>query len=833
MSWIGWEIKRAFRRLGGSPGFVFTVVAILALGVGANCAAFRALYQQVLRPLPYKDADGLYVPQVMFRWGKKKAVPSSWSYPLFDEFKKSDKSFSQLAAYGSLSAPMKAGAEPEVVSVEIVSEDYFSVLKASPYLGRLFHLGTRSTSASRLALLSHAFWQQRFGGARSILGRSITVNGAPLTVVGILPPGFRAPDGSRDLWVPMAMASELENPHSLDSQWLAWLDTVGRLRNGVKPRRAQAEASALVGAISASFPLPAKLEVTESARVVSLRAEQSVPQLNRALEVVMGTVLLVLLMAVVNLGGLMAVHTQARRRDIAISAALGAGRGRRIAFLLVECLLLGVLSGATGLALFVVLDRLGVLRRLSAIVSGSGFDRSQIVAFAGHSATEVAVFALVTSLLIALVLGLLVAAKGLRVVPAEAVRQHRRGVSAHHHLSSGGAMVAIQVALAVALLFAAGLMLLSLWRLLSVDTGVSRTAALTFKVEPDSRRYTNRRAVARLEATLMDGLRELPGVRAAALGSCTPLGSNCAGTVVSRIEGQPPFPLTEARQVELHFVTPGYFKILGIPLLAGRGFGGRDTQSSPPVVIVNQAEARILYGDRDAIGRRIGFPSGLFGAENGSAKGVAEIVGVAGDVRYGKPEQNPRPALYVAATQYASYSIYTFVAGPLPPSTLLSEARTALRRIDPTLAIADVQTLRERLAAAYARPKMTAIVLGFLSLLALAITLLGVYGVVWHSVRQRRREMGIRLALGARPSRLATRVIGSTMAFAAVGAACGVMGAVAIGRILRSLIFGIAPASPLLVTAVAVAVISVVALAALVPARKASRIDAMEILRAE
>lgn len=834
MGWFEWEIRRAARRLGSSPAMALTVVAILALGIGANCAAFRALYQQVIHPLQYPDANGLYVPQVMFRWGKKDAVPSSWSYPLFEAFRKRETAFSELAAYGSGSETFEVDGRPEVVNVEMVSREYFSVLRARPRLGRLFVAGALQTPSSRVAVLSFSFWQRRFGGSRSVLGTPVTVNGAPLTIVGVLPPDFRAPDSRCELWVPLAMAPELGNVHSLDSEWLAWLDVVGRLRPGVGPLAAQAEASGLVDAVTRSFPpLPVKLEVRQSARVESLREHESLPRADRALEVVMGAVVLVLLMAVVNLGGLMVVRAEARRRDVAISAALGAGKGRRVAASLIECLLLGLASGAAGLGLFLALDRFGSIGRLSGVILGVSADRSGVVAIADQGSWTVALFAAAASMVMAFILGVLVAAQGLTVRAVESVSRRASALRMRWGQSSGGLMVTIQVALAITLLFGAGLMVVSLGRLLAVNTGVGKRVALTFQIVPESKRYKDRKQVARLEGTLVGGLMELPGVSGAAIGSCTPLGNNCAATVISRIEGRPPFPLAAARQVELHFVSPGYFKLLGIPFLAGRGFASGDTPSSPPVVIVNHAEARILYGDGDALGKRIGFPSGLFGAHNGSAKGVAEIIGVVGDVRYGKPEQNPKPALYVAATQYASYSMYAFVAAPLPPSVLLPEVRAALRRVDSTLAIADVQTLHERLAAAYARPKMTAVVLGFFALLALAITLLGVYGVVWHSVRRRRREMGIRLALGARPSRLATTVIRATMVFAALGAAGGVMGACAIGRILRSLVFGIAPASPLLVAGAVATVLVVVALAALVPARKASRLDAMEILRAE
>ena len=809
------DIRYGMRMLVKKPPFTAVAVIALALGIGANTAIFGVVNAVLLRPLSFKDPERIAVIQ-----GVKEG--NSWttiSYDDFVDFRDRQQSFEQLAAF---SAPwtfnLLGAGEPMQVQGQYASANLLSMLGVAPARGRDFlPAEDRPGSQERVVILSHGFWQRQFGANPDLIGRTINLNDQSFTVIGITPPGFKVTDES-ELWVPLAL-----NPINSRGRLVRYLSVAGRLQPGVTLAGAQAEMSIIARQLEQQYP---DMNKGFGVHLIPLH-EQIVGKVRPALLVLLGAVGFVLLIACANVANLTLARAVMRRKEIAIRAALGAGRVQLIRQLLTESVLLALLGGFVGL----LLATWGV-DLLLALGPENIPRREEIGLDAG-----VLVFTLAVSLLTGLIFGLVPAWQASKADLNVTLKEggQLQGTSAKHQRLRN-ALVIAEIALALVLLTGSGLLIKSFARLLDVNPGFDTSNVLALQVTLPSSKYSQEQKRAAFYQQLEERLKALPGVQAVGAVSRLPLfaGDITSGrsNITSRlvIEGRPA-AAGDLPEVDYRVASPSYFQAMNIPLVRGRLFNWQDEPQDraglPLVAIINEAMARRFWPGEDPIGKRIKWSGDL------DQNPWWTIVGVVGNVRHFSLDMEPRPEVYRPYLVNPLTGPIIVVRAASNPENLIALVRNEVRALDGDVPISNISTMPQLVSRSVAPRRFSMLLLTIFSAVALLLAAVGIYGVMAYSVTQRTHEIGIRLALGAQTADVLKLVVGQGMALALMGVGIGVVGAFALTHLMSSLLYGVSTTDPLTFVVVSVLLTSVALLASYIPARKATKVDPMVALRYE
>lgn len=825
------DVRLAARSLWNAPTFALAAVLTLALGVGANAAVFSMVSASLLRPLPFTGPDRLVVLYQTRLEPGRGTVDHLWSYPEFAAVRSKLTTMSHVAAYYADDVNLAGGAaEPVRARMEMVSASYLPALGVEPAIGRGFFAREDSVpGAHPVVILGHDVWSRVFGADPGIIGGSVVLNGVALTVVGVGPAGFRGLTGEAELWLPQAMAPAVSFAEQLTSMQ-RFHSVIGRLRPGATVEQARAELAA-VGASAAAMAraesgAAAGDEVEWGAALVPLEQARRHPESVRAQFILAGAAVFVLLIALVNLAGLLLARSFVRARETAVRAALGAGRFRLVRQALVEGGVLGVLGGLVG-ALLAAWTVRGLVAYAPERMGGVRRRFADLAAFAESSIDwRVIAFALGVAVATGVLAGLIPALRATRGDLNRALRDGSRGSSAGvgsvRRPTTLSLAVVAQVACALVLLTGAGVLLQGFHRLRSLDPGMETDGVLTFRVSPPEREYRGA-AAAPLLQRILERVESVPGVRSATVSLCPPL-SSCSSTPLY-IAGRP--PTGDPPIVGRHYVAPAHFRTLGIPLLRGRDLTAADRAGSPRVAVINETAARRFWPGEDPIGRRVWFGSGGGFA---SADSLTEIVGVAGDVLYTAPGGAIRPDFYTSYLQFTWHYTTVMVRTTGDPLALVPALRAAVREVDPNLPIHDVRTMQQRAAEALAWERFATATLVIFATLGLLLASVGIYGIMAYSVAQRRREIGIRVALGATSRQIVRFVITQGAVLAAAGLAIGAAASAAFVRVVPALMPYAGSGDPLVFAAVVAILLIVALLACYLPARAATGIDPVRVI---
>ena len=823
------DLWYAVRSLRKQPGFAAIAVLMLAIGMGATVAMFSLTFSVLFKPLPFAEPERLMLVHLL---APDRDSPGTfgemiWSYPKYQVFRDYQRAFVSTAAFYTWNWNLTGAGAPERVTGELVDATYFSTLGLGPQIGRTFSADeTRTPGSVALAILGHGFWTTRFGGDASVIGRTVGLNGTPHTIVGVMPPGFRGLTGQSDLWVPVTTQSAA----ALGEKWNHSYLVVARRKADVSVEQAQQEAHVLGGVVSREIGEPDGMSrATWAATAVPLNDERVDPLIRRSVLLLLGAVASVLLIVCINLANLMLVRGLARRREVAIRSALGASRIRIIRQLMTESLLLAVAGAVAGLGVAYVVLAAGAslmpdLRMVLPRGHTAGLTRVGLGLIGLDSATLLfaVTTAAVTSVLFGLVPAWRVSRRDLSVTmkadAAGAVAPGSRGVTVRN------ALMVAEMALALVLLTAGGLMLKSVARLQATELGFRPDSVLSVRLALPSPKYNPQRGGQFFEQLLarLDGQPELGAV---GFGSCPPLAGGCNRTMAT-FPDRPPAPRGSNPSVGVLWASPRYFETLGIRLVQGRLFTDRDRAGQPKVVVVNETAAKAFWKNENPIGRRIAVGQGRF--EDG-----AEVVGVVADVRYTAVEAAVSPDVYLPLLQSPRALGFLFVRSDAAPDTLVPRLRTEIQSLDPDLPMTDIKLMDARFGDATWRQRSSAWLLGTFALLALVLAALGLYGVMAQGVEQRRREIGVRLALGAARGDILRLIIGRALVLALAGIVVGVVLAVPSMRLLTALLYQVRPGDPWVFAALALVLFVVTLFAGYIPARRATRVDPLVTLRAE
>ena len=801
------DLKYAARTLMKSPVFTAVTVAALALGIGANSAIFSVVNTVLLRPLPFDSPERLLAIQA--RNEKDGSVAVEQSYPNFLDLRAECRLCEGVAAYSfATSFLTNPGAEPERVRGLQASADLLPMLGVKPALGRFYTGEEDRPGGRRLVVLGHAFWQRAFGGDPKIVGRDIPLGSAPATVIGVMPQGFKFPVEAQqvDFWMPLAPSL---SPADRDGRGNVWLELVAKAKPGVSTQQAQAEVAAISKRLQAQYPETN----TALAFFVKPLHENLVGKLRRALLVLLGAVGLVLLIACANVANLLIARAAARAKEISIRTALGASRARVVRQLLTESLLLSVLGGGLGLLL--------ALWGVELLTSLSPADIPRIREVGLNA--RVVLFTLIVTLATGVIFGLAPALQASKTDINEALKEGGRGSGEGRRRGRlRGALVISEVALSLILLVGAGLLAQSFRRLLDVQPGFDAENLLTMDVVPRGARYPQPEQRVRFFHDFLQQAARTPGVRAVGLVDPLPLNGNFEAWDF-RIEGRPPLAPGEAQVADRRLVSADYFRAMGIPVRRGRAFTEHDGRDAPQVVVINESLARRHFAGEDPLGRRLVL-----------GRTAREIVGVVGDVRHAGLDEPTSPELYVPFTQMnpGRLTVVARTAGG-DAGAIASSLRAVIRQTDKESPVYNVRTMNDLLSASVAGRRFNLILLGLFAGAALVLAALGIYGVISYTVTQRTHEIGIRMALGARPGDVLRMVVRQGMALALAGVALGLVGALALTRLMASLLFGVSATDPATYLGVALLLAAVAFVSCLVPARRATRVDPMIALRYE
>jgi putative ABC transport system permease protein len=818
------EIRHALRSLARSPGFTAVTVVTLALGIGANVAIFSVVDAVLLRPLPFPEPDELTT--VWLHNPAQGIDEDITSYPSFLDWREGGSSFERMVGVRGLSVNLtgaagEAGGEAEELRGAAVTEGFFSMLGVAPALGRGFSDREGVDGDTRVTVLSHELWTRRFGADRSILGRAIRLGGEPYRVVGVMPPGARFPEDA-ELWMPLSFDGPLQGLR--EARGALFLPVYGRLSDGVTLARAQAEMDAVAARLEERYP-----DANAGTGILlEPLAETVVGDVRQTLLVLLGAVALVLLIACANLANLLLARGAGHTRELAVRAALGAGGVGLARRVMVESLLLGFAGGALGLA--------GATAGVRALLALAPADLPRIAALGGPEAVgalgvswPVFVFALAAALATGLLFGLLPALRAARVAPGEALRTGGAG-----SVGPGGplgrarhAFVAVQFALALVLLAGAGLMVRSGVLLQRVDPGFEPRGVLSFRISLPSAEYPEGEPVRSFYRRLLESLEGAPGVESADAVSTLML-SRLPNSAPIAVEGATDVSEADANlPIPYDAVSPGFFRTLRIPLLDGRTFTAADRAGGTPVAVVNRALARRYFPEGRAVGGRL-----TFGDPSSDAEWI-EVVGVVGDARRSGLEREARPSVYLPTGQWTPHRMTVVARTAGEPAALVPAVRRAVRELDPEQPVTEVRTLGEALARTGDTRRFATWLIGLFSVVAVALAAVGIYGVMAYAVGRSRREIGVRIALGAHPGQVARGVVARGMKLVVAGLAVGLAGAFALTRFLGTLLYGTGPTDPLTFALVVTALAGVALAANLLPARRAARTDPLTVLREE
>jgi putative ABC transport system permease protein len=803
----GQDVRYAVRMLWRSPGFTAVALLTLALGIGGTVAIFSAVYAVLYRPLAIPEADRLVVPVSVNR--ARNILRGSTPYADYEDWRGQRDVFDDVALFSPIDVDISGGEIPERVDAVQVSAEYFGLMKAQPLAGRVFMPSDHAADAERVVVISEALWQQRFGGDPQIAGKELRVAGTVRIVVGVVRAERMWP-AKQDVWFPLKPPL-LEDDVRRRRDNMIWL-SIARLRPGVPLAQARARVATIADRVAQEHPESRKGWTTD---LIPAREYLVEPELRTGMFVLLGGAGFVLLIACVNLANLLLARGADRARELALRSALGASRARLVRQMMTESLVLAVAGGAAGV--FVARWLAGALRAAAPpelpMLDSMSVEGAVLAGAAGLTVATAVVFGLVPAL----------AACAPR--PAEALREGgRTGGTGRRAGRLRDALVIAQMALAIVLLVGAGLMLRSFSHLMRVDPGVDVEKVLVGQVLVPSARYPEPVARAQFYDRLTDALAAAPGVEAAAATSFLPAGGGGFGLGrVFLLEGQPEPPASSDYDAQWNVVTPDYFRTLGIPIVRGRAFTRQDTADSRPVMIINETMAARVFGKADPLGRRLRS----WRDENL----LREIVGVVADVRYYGLADEDRPLVYVPHHQNSWSSMTVALRARGNPAALADILRREVSRLDRDVAVARISTLSAFAANSTAPQRFGALLLAMFAAAAALLAGIGVYGVMSYSVAQRSHELGVRLALGAQPRDLFALVLGRGLLLTALGAALGLAGALALGPLMRGLLFGIRPTDPATLVLVPVVLAAVAVLACSLPGRRAARIDPLDALR--
>jgi putative ABC transport system permease protein len=799
------DLRYAVRGLRKSPAFALTAALSLALGIGANTAIFAIVNSVLLKPLPFFQPDRL-----VQLWESKPSIDDFHNVVNglnYLDWREHTHSFEDMAAVAQGNTVDVTGlGDPLAVEAAAASPQYFSVLGVSPALGRSFTQEEGTPGKTNVAILSFVFWQLRLGGDPAIVGRRIVINGEPNTIVGVMPRGFALPDSNPALWKPLPV---FRSPIWGEGRNLL---VVARL----KPRVTlmQADADLKFVAVQSARERP-NFDGGWSAEVVPMLADAT-RNIRLPLLILLAAVGLVLLIACANVANLLLIRSSLREREIAVRAALGAGKRRLLQQLLAESLVLAGIACALGLAA----ARGGVKALIAMLPAQAQLPRMNSV----HMDGSVVLFAIVISILTAAVFGSIPLFQVSQIEPQQALRENNTRTSAKSALRQ--VLVVSEISLSLILLVGAGLMLRSFQRLISVNPGFDTAHILTLEVVTSPSRYLDPRKRSTYFANMLDEIRGVPGVREAGSVHFLPLQERVSGSCFARTDEGPPNPSTSPG-ADFLVISPGYFQAMGTPLGAGRHFDLHDTVDSPSVVMVNQEFVRRFFNDRDPLGQKLNVCWGR------NFRNPAEIVGVVGDARQDDLQTPPRATIFVNNFQAPMFPIQLVVRTEGDPLHLRRSIEAAIHRIDPDQAITHVETIEQVVSDSVAQPRLQLVLLGIFGVIAGLLAAIGIYGVVAYSAAQRRREIGVRMALGAQTGDIIRLVLREGLFLGAAGVLIGLAGALALTRALRSLLFETTPADPAILSLLAGSVLTLVILATLIPAQRASRIDPLVTLRCD
>ena len=799
------DISLAIRVLRTNQGSTLVALLALVLGIGANTAIFSVVNAVLLRPMPFRDPDRLVMLwETSPRTGKNNVVnPEN-----FADWRQRNHSFEKMAAYVPFQLAMSVTGDgaPEEVPANFATREFFSILGVQPEMGRDFLPEDEAPGNDRVALISDGLWRRRYGADPHIVGRKLSLQGQAIELIGVLPPGFRFPEITADVWrLAHIDASAPRQGRSLVA--------IARLNPAVSISQAQADMSLIAAQLSREYP---DFDTRWGASVVAMR-EQFTGELRTPLLVLLGAVGLVLLIACANVANLMLMRSSARAHEMGIRTSLGATPARLVRQLLVESGVLGTCGGLLGL-LFAVWVKDVLLAMLPESMSLAKVNNISIDG-------QVLAFTALLSLTTALLCGMIPALRASRPDLSATLTEGGRALSASWRRNRlRAALVAGEIAVALVLLIGASLLFQSFLRLEHVTPGFEPDHILSMHVSLASSRYAKPQQAAAGLAEILRRVEQVPGVRSAGSIQSPPLsgvwsktGFYVAGRTIPRPSEEP--------VTGVSIVTPGYFASMSIPLVRGRLFTERDGDSTPQVAIVSRSLARLHFHDVDPIGQRLFVQ---WGRET-----PYQIVGVVGDVKHDGLDQESMPTVYFPEAQEPESAATLVIRAGSDPMKLAPAVEQVIHAYDKDQAVADVQPLDAFLSKSVARPRFQSVLLASFALLALLLAVIGIFGAMSCSVAQRRHEIGIRVALGAGRGQVLRMAVGQGLTLAVIGIAAGLAGAVALTHYLRSLLFEISPTDPVTFAAVALVLLLVALAASYFPARRATRVDPMQALRCE
>ncbi|ABF39302.1 ABC efflux pump, inner membrane subunit [Candidatus Koribacter versatilis Ellin345] len=807
------DLKFALRTLKKSPGYVIAALVVMALGIGANTSLFTVVNAVLLRALPFGHPEQLVV---LWHTPPQSSFPGVKIFPLsaanYLDWEKQNTVFTQMAVSSYRTMNLTGNGEPLSLPDEAVSKNYFSTLEALPMLGRTFVPEEDADGKNKSVILSYPLWKDTFGGDPKIVGKQITLNNQAYDVVGVMGPEFRYPSFAR-IWTPLGMT-----PKEAVVRGEHHYRVIARLKPGVSLHQAQADLSTIAKQLEQQYPADDK---GWGAAVVPLR-EQMVGDVRPTLLVLLGAVVFVLLIACANVANLTLVRTLGRSKEMAIRTALGAGRNRIIQQVLAESMLLAIAGGAIGVAL----SQFGT--KLITNVLADQLPRT----FQVHMDVTVLFFTLGLVLLTGLAAGFVPAWKATHSNPNDALKQGLGRTDSDGGGKTRNVLVVVEVALSLVLLFGAGLMIRTLWALHAVNAGFDPENALSMSVIVGPNKLPNEVAQAQYYQRIVERLRAMPGVQNA--GTVDSLPTQGGSMQPVGLEGHPVVAMADQPEVNVRMVSPGYLATMRIPLLQGRMIADADNEHTHPVAIISQAMAKRFWPGQDVIGKHLTL---TFQGDT-----QLEIVGLVGDVRQSGLDSNEDDAtVYYPSAQLIFPPAYTWHSFPLSlvvrtagnPEAMQPAILAAIHEIDSEVPVTEVMTLNQVLGESIAQQRFTMILLEAFAGLALLLAAVGIYSVLAYSVRRRMRDIGIRMALGALPSQVLRMVVMEGMRPTIIGVVIGLASAMAIGRLLKSVVFGVKTTDFATFVAVSVVLLFIAVMASLLPGYRAMKVEPMKTLREE
>lgn len=812
------DLRYAARTLARQPGFAAIAILTLAIGIGANTAIYSVVNATLLRPLPYREPDRLMRVSLIVpgRRGRPPEHDMVWSYPKYQTFRSIQTTFEDAALYHSSDLSLTGSGDAEQIRAEYVEASYFPLLGVSAEAGRAFRPEEDSVpERDQVAMISHNLWINRFGGDPAALGKTVILNLKPYTIVGVVAADFRPLSGLAEVWIPLHAMSAGQLAGAFSHSY----EMVARLKRGMTPAQAMSATTVLGRRIDEAYPDSILHGWGAEAR--TLDNARTDPAMRTAVLVLFGAVSFVLLIACVNIANLLLARGTVRRREIAIRLAVGAARARIVRQLLTESVLLSLSGAALGLGFaWAGVRALSVINPANGTAFGTRMSGLTVIGLTSiRLDTSALLFTVAVALVTGILFGIAPALQGSRAGAGEALKSG--GAKSTSFSAGRNILVISEIALAVVLLVASGLMIKSFGHLMATRTGVDVDHVLTARVNLRSSENT----VAPFYQDLEARLAKMPGVVSAGMANCFALAGGCNGTVMwfrdrpEAVKGSEPL-------VGVHWATASYFTTMHIPLLRGRLFTPADRKDAPKVVLINETAARKFWPGESPIGHIIAVGQGGF-------RDHAEIVGVVGDVRYGQMDELPGPDVYIPFPQSPLRSMMLYLRTAGDPAIAVAGLREQVHALNRDLPVFDIRTMEERMRESTGKARFSATLLTVFAGIALLLSAVGIYGVMAYVVTQRTREIGIRMALGARPGDVLGLVLRRGAILAIGGVAIGTAGALGATRVLATLLYEVRANDTATYLWIAALLLAVTIVASYVPARRAAAVDPSSALRSE